>query len=175
VATGMDARRTRTLREIMDLRTELPMKTPDPITSLENQWFRRFRKALDSHDDEIVFEGPKQIRDAIAGGLEALAVATTAAGAKALTAPLSVSPLLFSDRLFEKLAATSSSQGILALFKRPQTTLEGLLALRLPLVALDSIQDPGMPPRSIWAESSLSARPRTPFPSEASALPPARF
>ena len=38
------------------------------ITSRSSQWFKRFRKAIDEHEHEVVLEGPKQIRDSIALG-----------------------------------------------------------------------------------------------------------
>ena len=106
------------------------------ITSRSNSWFRRFRAAIEQHDDEIVLEGPKQIADAIAAGWQPLALAGTS--------PSGGGEIVFSESLFRSLSDTKHSQGALALFARPQSN-SGLIVETAtgPIVVLDGIQDPG--------------------------------
>jgi RNA methyltransferase, TrmH family len=107
------------------------------ITSRQNPWFLRIREAITDHDDEIVIEGPKAIADAVAAGWRPIAVIERARDEA--TASGSV---VFSARLFDQLSETKTSQGVLALFERPDPP--GLLANpdRI-IVALDGVQDPG--------------------------------
>lgn len=113
--------------------------TKESIQSRQNQWIKRVRKAIDRHDDEIVLEGPKMIGDAIEGGWKPLIILHDEE--KPVPYPGSNA---VQHSLFRELSATRSSQGVLALFPRPQISVEDLLRDgRRKLVALDSIQDPG--------------------------------
>jgi TrmH family RNA methyltransferase len=110
------------------------------ITSRQNQWFRRFRDAIREHEDEIVIEGPKMVRDAIAAGWRPIAIAVDAALENDGTAEL----LPFATELFKMLTGTRTSQGMAGLFERPQGTLDRIFARRdSVIVALDDVQDPG--------------------------------
>lgn len=110
-----------------------------PITSPQNQWIRRVRRAIDRHESEIALEGPKMIRDAIALGWTPIVTLRSADRTFADVDALAVDP-----ELFGKLAPTDTPQGCLALFARPTTTLEGAFETRAKrIVALDAIQDPG--------------------------------
>ncbi|HET7711457.1 MAG TPA: RNA methyltransferase [Thermoanaerobaculia bacterium] len=109
------------------------MKT---ISSRQNPIFKRVRAAIREHGNEIVLEGPKQVDEAIARGWRPLALLTRGATRDDAIAIL---PALFDD-----LAETKASQGVLALFSRPQYTLQSILARRETVaVALDGVQDPG--------------------------------
>lgn len=110
------------------------------ISSKDNGWFRRFREAIDHHDDEIVLEGPKQVGDAISSGWRPIAVAVTADTPFFADAPR----LEFSQTLIRRLSETVTSQEVLGLFERPRHRLEDLFADPLrPIVVLDRVQDPG--------------------------------
>jgi RNA methyltransferase, TrmH family len=110
------------------------------ITSRQNQWFRRFRDAIREHDREIVIEGPKMVRDAIAAGWRPIAVAFDVA----LAVEGSAEMLPFATELFKMLTGTRTSQGMAGLFERPEGTLARILARRdSVIVALDDVQDPG--------------------------------
>jgi TrmH family RNA methyltransferase len=111
------------------------------ITSKQNQWFRRFRDAIREHDGEIVLEGPKMVRDAIAAGWRPLALAFDAE----VTPDVSAAEMLpFATELFKMLTGTRTSQGVAGLFARPAAALEPILARRdSVIVALDDVQDPG--------------------------------
>jgi TrmH family RNA methyltransferase len=103
------------------------MKT---ISSRHNALFKRVRDAVRAHADEIVIEGPKAVADARAAGWRAV-----------LTVPDDVT---FSDALFNEIADTKTSQGVLALFERPRATVDQLFAREdTVVVALDGVQDPG--------------------------------
>lgn len=120
------------------------MKT---ISSRQNPWFKRLRDAVHDHAGEIVIEGPKQVADAVAGGWKAIAVIERggALDGEASTASHSdVTQLRFTSELFDAIAETKTTQGVMALFARPQFTLNDLLARRdTIIVALDGVQDPG--------------------------------
>jgi RNA methyltransferase, TrmH family len=98
------------------------------ITSRQNPLFKRVREAVREHADEIVIEGPKAVDDAIAGGWKPIAV---------LRRGVDLAP-----ELFDALAETKTSQGVLALFERPRPA--DVFARRDTIVvALDGVQDPG--------------------------------
>src|SRR5579872_3511854 len=116
------------------------------ITSRANAWFKRVRKAIHDHDDEIVIEGPKAVNDAIAAGWKPVAIGVrrlAAAFQSSAGAPHS-KPIEFSDELFRELADTKTSQGVIGLFTRPRWTSDQILGRRDSIaVALDGVQDPG--------------------------------
>ncbi|HYI10202.1 MAG TPA: RNA methyltransferase [Thermoanaerobaculia bacterium] len=103
------------------------MKT---ITSRHNPLVKRIREAIREHDAEIVLEGPKAVADAIASGWKPLA--TLERGVD------------LSEAVFDSLAGTKQTQGVLGLFERPHATAARILARRDTIaVALDGVQDPG--------------------------------
>src|SRR4051794_5303677 len=100
------------------------------ISSRHNELFKRVREAVRAHGEEIVIEGPKAVADARAAGWKALLVVGE--------------DVIFSDALMGDLIDTKTSQGVLALFARPRTTLDDLfLREETVVVALDGVQDPG--------------------------------
>jgi TrmH family RNA methyltransferase len=113
------------------------------ISSRQNPWFKRVRDAVREHAGEIVIEGPKQVADAIAAGWTPIAVLCV--GQALLPVPLAaegqarVPVLHMSEALFDGLAETRASQGILGLFERPPSRF----AADKLVVALDGVQDPG--------------------------------
>lgn len=116
---------------------------PLRVTSRENQWFKRFRKARDEHDTEIVIEGSKHVGDALRAGWRAIAVATD----RQLTPDLEIRSALLIElptQLVDQLSATRQGQGVIALFSRPATRLQDLkLRHEGMIVVLDAVQDPG--------------------------------
>lgn len=106
------------------------------ITSKGNALFKRVRKAIREHDQEIVIEGPKAVHDAIAAGWKPIAVVHVEPAESRLH--------VFSQDLFKEIADTKTSQGVVGLFQRPQWTADQILARRDSIVvALDGVQDPG--------------------------------
>jgi TrmH family RNA methyltransferase len=111
------------------------MKT---IGSRHNPLFKRIREAIRDHAGELVLEGPKQIRDALAAGWTPIATITRGASSDFPDA------ISFEAKAFDALADTRTSQGVLALFARPQFDARALFARRDSIiVALDAVQDPG--------------------------------
>jgi TrmH family RNA methyltransferase len=112
--------------EVFGIIERLPVKT---ITSRHNAWFQRLRDAIRDHAEEIVIEGPKAVEDAVAGGWKPILVVHRGDE--------------LSAELFDALAETKTSQGVLALFERPRFDVDALLASDRLIVALDGVQDPG--------------------------------
>ena len=98
------------------------------ISSRQNAWFKRVRDAIRDHADEIVIEGPKFVGDAIAAGWKPIEVIER--------------EKFFSAALFDSLADTKTSQGVLALFERPPNA-DVFARKDSIVVALDGVQDPG--------------------------------
>lgn len=113
-------------------------KRHEPITSRSNQWFRRFREAIERHDREIVLEGRKQLADAVNAGWRPIALAAV----DGVEAPEGA--FVFAPALFKALADTETTQGLVGLFERRESTLESIVkAATASVVALDGVQDPG--------------------------------
>jgi TrmH family RNA methyltransferase len=111
------------------------MKT---ISSRQNALFKRVRRAIDEHAEEIVIEGPKAIDDATANGWKPLGII----GREGAPAHARGGEVLLSAELYDSLASTVTSQGVIALFERP--AFGDLFANRdRIIVALDGVQDPG--------------------------------
>jgi len=118
-----------------------PMST-DPITSSDNRWLKRVRKAATHHDEEILLEGPKQVEDALARGLTPIAIFVQ----EDRVPPNGSDPRIIhrvSERAFRSLGETATPQGVVALFARPETSLENVIAAPGSIVAVDGVQDPG--------------------------------
>ena len=104
------------------------------ISSRHNEWFQRLRDAIREHRDEIVIEGPKAVRDAIAAGWTPIAVASSHDDDDVAT-------LRFTSELMNALSETRTSQGVLGLFARPKPVVD--FHSTKTIVALDAVQDPG--------------------------------
>jgi TrmH family RNA methyltransferase len=108
------------------------------IASRQNAWFKRLRQAIRDHDAEIVIEGPKAVADAAAGRWHPLARIVREGS------PAAADDVVFSAELFDAVAETKATQGVLGLFARPSFTTEALFARHdSVIVALDAVQDPG--------------------------------
>lgn len=115
-------------------------RPPLAVSSRENPWFKRFAHAARDHDEEIIIEGPKSIRDAIGRGLDPLALAGVA---EATTLGDITPSIVFTPRLFREISDVATAQGLVALFRRPETSVDSLFAGDGLLIALDGVQDPG--------------------------------
>ena len=121
------------------------------IASRENRWLKRFRAALDGEhgDDGIVgVEGARLVEAALGSGLPVEALLVSESGARHLkrVAPAlasNVPVLRTSDKLFAGIADTQAPQGIAALVRPRQATIESLLTGTPLLVVLMGVQDPG--------------------------------
>ena len=121
------------------------------ITSRDNRWLKRFRAALSGEhgDDGLVgVEGARLVEAALGSGLhvEALLVSDSGERHKARLAPSlahGVQILRTSDRLFAGIADTQTPQGIAALVRPKQATIDSLLQGTPLIVVLVGVQDPG--------------------------------
>jgi TrmH family RNA methyltransferase len=101
-----------------------------PISSRQNALVKRVRRAMREHAGEIVLEGPKQLDDAIAAGWKPIAVLRRGEDV--------------TDDVFDSIADTRSTQGVVGLFERPGSTAAAILSRTATVaVALDAVQDPG--------------------------------
>lgn len=121
------------------------------ITSRDNRWLKRFRSALSGErsDDGLVgVEGARLVEAALGSGLHIEALLVSDAGERH-QARLAPSPqeglqiLRTSDRLFAGIADTQAPQGIAALVRLTQATIEDLLRGSALVVVLVGVQDPG--------------------------------
>jgi TrmH family RNA methyltransferase len=125
--------------------------TASVITSRENRWLKRFRAALagDRGDGVVVgVEGVRLVEAALGSGLPVEALLVSDSGARHLprVAPVLASgvPVLrTTDKLFAGVADTQTPQGIAALVRLQQSTIENLLPGTALLVVLVGLQDPG--------------------------------
>lgn len=118
------------------------MRRVTEITSRHNPWFRRFARAVERHGDEIVLEGRRFVQDVIRRRHDVVAVAGRNAQALDDVAQGDFQPLLLEEALFREIADAATSQGIVALVRRPVSGWENISWQR-PLVVLDGVQDPG--------------------------------
>jgi RNA methyltransferase, TrmH family len=100
------------------------------ISSKQNPLIKRIREAIREHADEIVIEGPKAVADAIASGWKPVQV---------LERGLDVT-----EDVFDTIAQTRTTQGVIGLFERPRAAATDILTRRDTIaIALDGVQDPG--------------------------------
>jgi len=98
------------------------------ISSRQNPLFKRLREAIREHAAEIVIEGPKAVDDAVAAGWKPIAVVRRGE--------------TFTNDVFDALATTKTSQGVIGLFERPKPR-DLFKNKNSIVVALDAVQDPG--------------------------------
>jgi TrmH family RNA methyltransferase len=123
------------------------------VTSPQNALLKRLRRAFSrgepTEDGFIAIESVRMVEEAIRSGLRFKAVffsASAEAQASRLLPQIGaqVETLAVPDDVFSGAAATETPQGVAALVKLKETTLESLLATALPLlVAVAGVQDPG--------------------------------
>jgi len=125
-------------------------RVPQPITSRDNRWLKRFRSALagDASGDLVGIEGARLVETALRSGVEISAVLVSESGARHLarlqpSMPPAARLLRTTDRLFAHAAATEAPQGIAALVRPRAATFDDLVR-GLPLVlVMAGVQDPG--------------------------------
>lgn len=121
----------------------------DPITSRSNPLVKRIRQAagrgLPTGDGFALAESPQLLTEALRSGIEidrVLVSATAQARLVESLAPHHDFPLHpVADRLFQELATTAHSQGVLALVKLPSWDPDRVFSGLV--LALDAVRDPG--------------------------------
>jgi len=129
-------------------------RAPEPITSRDNRWLKRFHAALAGEPprrapEEIgAVEGVRLVTTALQSDIEVIALLVSSSGERHLAhlAPL-IPPaarlLSTTDRLFDYVAATEAPQGVAALV-RPRAAAFDDLVRGIPLVVIMAgVQDPG--------------------------------
>jgi RNA methyltransferase, TrmH family len=146
-------------------RSRIGVEHGDAISSRDNKWLKIFRAALRGTGpragEAIGVEGPKFIEDALRSGLEADALLVSESGERHATAVLRAASeseagiarsriLRTTDKLFESVAGTEAPQGLAALFRQPEWSLEDVLrgsgAMRESaalVIVLAEVRDPG--------------------------------
>ncbi|HEY4580872.1 MAG TPA: RNA methyltransferase [Candidatus Acidoferrales bacterium] len=127
---------------------------PEPITSRDNRWLKRFRSALAGEPTGKLtgelsgIEGARLVETALRSGVEITALLVSESGAHHLARlqqwiPPAARLLRTSDGMFAHAAATEAPQGIAALVRPRAATFDDLVR-GLPLVlVMAGVQDPG--------------------------------
>ncbi len=121
------------------------------ITSAQNPLLKEVRKAVArggrTGSGCVVAEGFHLLEEALRSDLTVKAVLTAASIRTVVESRIGSlrghSLYEAPDKLFEQIASTESSQGVIALVEPPQWSLEQLFRGRSLVVALDGVQDPG--------------------------------
>ena len=121
------------------------------ITSRENRWLKRFRSALAGEhgkDGIVGVEGVRLVEAALGSNQPVEALLVSESGVRHLhrITPVlvpSVPVLRTSNKLFASVADTQTPQGIAALVRPRQWTIENLMGGAALLVVLVGVQDPG--------------------------------
>jgi RNA methyltransferase, TrmH family len=130
-----------------------PMPPDETLRSRENPLYKRLRALKERGGDRqlCLLEGPKLVLEALAAGLAVVEAATSPraeaspAGAAALSAlrGREVPVRMMTAELFTSLSEAETSQGVLALARRP-LVVEGRVFRGTPLVLVaDGVQNPG--------------------------------
>jgi RNA methyltransferase, TrmH family len=127
------------------------MAAPETITSPANPLLKEIRKAIAhggrTEDGCSVAETFHLLEEAVRSKREIVAVLVTEQAWPAME-PLARTmrgsrTIVLPDRLFGGIAATETSQGVMALIRLPEWDAGELLRGDAPVVVLDGIQDPG--------------------------------
>jgi RNA methyltransferase, TrmH family len=135
-------------------RLPAPMPREEPLRSRANPLYKRLRalKERAGERDLCLLEGPRLVLEALAAGV---AVVEAAASARAEASPSGPAALAELRRrgvpvrrmaagLVASLSETETTQGLLALARRPSFTDEAILGATTPLVLVaDGVQNPG--------------------------------
>jgi TrmH family RNA methyltransferase len=124
---------------------------PETITSAANPLLKNVRRAVQrgslTADGYCVAESFHLLEEALASDCEVYAVLAAQSAESAVVAHVprlrQVRVVVLADRIFAALAATESSQGVIALVRPPAWTIEQLFGAPSLVVVLDGLQDPG--------------------------------
>jgi TrmH family RNA methyltransferase len=114
------------------------------ITSPDNETVRKLRRLAHRREPGLaLLEGPRVVAEAVRAGVE-LEVLAVREGDKS---PVRGPRLTFTRELFAKVSQTTTPQGVIAIAKVRDRSLEDAIAAaraaHWPLVVLDRVQDPG--------------------------------
>jgi TrmH family RNA methyltransferase len=144
--------RNRTLDAPPSARTGKVSAAAEFITSSDNRWLKRFRRALRqaeaSEDGMVGIEGVRLVEDALHSRIEVAALLVSSSGEGHLSRirpalPPDAPLLRTTDRLFAGVADTQTPQGIAALVRPRATQFDDLVRGLALVVVLAGVQDPG--------------------------------
>jgi TrmH family RNA methyltransferase len=119
-----------------------------PVSSTQNEVVRRLRRLGRRREPgEVLLEGPRVVREAVACGVP-LDVLAVREGVDLDVAGVPAGRLVtLGERAFASVAQTATPQGVLAIARRDEVGIPEALAAAgaagWPLVVLDGVQDPG--------------------------------
>jgi TrmH family RNA methyltransferase len=129
------------------------MPAEETIRSRANPHYKRLRALRDGRDgrDLCLVEGPKLVAEALAAGVEIVEAAlspraeSTSAGARATQALMARGAPLrrLSAELLASLSEAETSQGLVAIARRPRFSLEQVFRATPLVLVIDGVQDPG--------------------------------
>ena len=127
------------------------MLTPETITSAANPLLKEVRRTVLrgslSAEGCCIAESPHLLEEALRSG-RAIKTILAAESKRAALDPFAprldgVKIAILPDALFDTIAATESSQGLIALVQPPEWKMQDLFRGKALVVVLDAIQDPG--------------------------------
>ena len=135
------------------------------LTSARNPALKELRKILGrgglTDQGYCVAEGFHLLDEGLTSGCEVHSVFANDAAADRVEARLrgEDSPrfMILADSLFQTVATTEATQGVVALIRPPHWTMADLFGRRSPLLVLDGIQDPGNAGTMIRAAEAFGA------------------
>jgi len=121
------------------------------ITSTANPLLREVRRAITrgerTTDGLCIAEGFHLLEEALRSGLEIPTVLSSETSSDAVERQIPAASttriLVLPDALFQSIASTESSQGVMALVRLPEWSVEQVFAGTSLVVVLDGLQDPG--------------------------------
>ena len=127
------------------------MGRPEVLTSPANPLLKEVRRAVArgglTVDGYMVAETFHLLEEALRSGLEIKAILAADSAHSAVRDRLhgqtGIRVAVVADSVFQRLAATESSQGVIALARPPSWTLEDTLLGHSLVIVLDGLQDPG--------------------------------
>jgi TrmH family RNA methyltransferase len=123
------------------------MPKAETITSAANPLLKDVRRAIArgglTTEGLCVAETPHLLEEALRSHCEVKVVLVSESAAARVRVPARLQLVTISDRLFQSVAATETSQGVIALVKLREWTLDEFFAGVPLIVVLDGVQDPG--------------------------------
>ncbi len=121
------------------------MPTHQKIISAKNPLVKMVRRAVArgelTSSGSMIAESVHLLEEALRSGAEIERVIVSESATHRI--PSTVDALVLDDRLFEEIAATEASQGVMTLVKPRKWTIRDLLPESALVVVLDGLQDPG--------------------------------
>ena len=115
------------------------------ITSQSNPLVKAVRRAVARGErtasGSMIAESVHLLEEALRSGAEIERVIVSESAMHRI--PSSVNAIVLDDRLFEEIAATEASQGVMTLVKPCKWTMDDMLSATALVIVLDGLQDPG--------------------------------